>query len=101
MCNQLLRDSDTMSMANSLELRVPFLDHNLVNHVNGIPGSLKHNKVLLIDSMKHLLPSEVYDRPKKGFTFRLKNGLENCCQMCVIYFYSKRYFDKKQINKLR
>jgi asparagine synthase (glutamine-hydrolysing) len=67
----LLRDSDQMSMAVSLELRVPFLDHELVEFVLGLPASAKRGgsevKSLLIESCRDLLPSSVYQRPKQGF----------------------------------
>ena len=44
MKNQLLRDSDIMSMKHSLELRVPFTDHNLIDFSLTIPGKYKHGK---------------------------------------------------------
>jgi asparagine synthase (glutamine-hydrolysing) len=67
----LLRDSDQMSMAVSLEVRVPFLDHELVEFVLGLPASEKQRphlaKSLLIESMRDLLPPEIYQRRKMGF----------------------------------
>jgi asparagine synthase (glutamine-hydrolysing) len=67
----LLRDSDQMSMAVSLELRVPFLDHELVEFVLGLPASDKKRgampKALLVEACKDLLPESVYRRPKMGF----------------------------------
>lgn len=83
MRNVLLRDSDVMSMANSLELRVPFLDHELVEFVTGLPGSWKvegpRPKSLLVDAVADLLPRAVYDRKKMGFTLPfstwMKGGL--------------------------
>lgn len=83
MRNTLLRDSDVMSMAHSLELRVPFLDHRLVEYVGGLPGRLKVNssgqKPLLREAMGPLLPDAVVERPKAGFTLPfaqwLKTGL--------------------------
>jgi asparagine synthase (glutamine-hydrolysing) len=72
MLNTLLRDSDAMSMAHSIELRVPFLDHKLIEFVLSIPGSRKLNgstpKYLLTKSLGGLLPEEVVHRPKRGFT---------------------------------
>ena len=60
------------------------------------------NKVLLIDSMKHLLPSEVYDRPKKGFTFPFEEWIRKELPSDVrdLFFIQSDIFDKKQINKL-
>jgi asparagine synthase (glutamine-hydrolysing) len=70
MIPMLLRDSDQMSMAASLELRVPFLDHRLVEYVLALPDAWKRGKQikpLLVASFADLLPREVYDRPKQGF----------------------------------
>ncbi len=70
MKNQLLRDSDVFSMANSLEIRVPFLDNNLVDFLCQIDPSYKFgkfNKNLLVEASRDLLPKQVYDRKKMGF----------------------------------
>lgn len=75
----LLRDADQMSMAVSLELRVPFLDHDLVEYVVGLPKSAKkinrQPKGLLIEACRDLLPSTVYDRPKRGFTLPMRKWM--------------------------
>jgi len=66
----LLRDSDQMSMAVSLELRVPFFDHRLVEFALGLPERWKRGlppKRLLIDAFAEDLPKEVWDRPRQGF----------------------------------
>jgi asparagine synthase (glutamine-hydrolysing) len=67
----LLRDSDQMSMAVSLEVRVPFLDHELVEFILALPADEKERrgprKSLLIDSVRDLIPPEIYDRKKMGF----------------------------------
>ena len=71
--NMLLRDGDFMSMAHSLELRVPYLDRRVGEFVTALPGSLKLSrnptKSLLIEAMQGALPREIYERPKHGFTF--------------------------------
>jgi asparagine synthase (glutamine-hydrolysing) len=67
----LLRDTDQMSMAHALEVRVPFLDHELVEFVLGVDDARKYPhspKQLLVDSLGDLLPREIVDRPKMGFT---------------------------------
>ena len=73
MPNTLLRDSDSMSMAHGLELRLPFIDHNLVEFLFRIPGTSKLErelpKWLLIEAVHGLLPQQVVRRPKRGFTF--------------------------------
>lgn len=68
----LLRDTDQMSMAHALEVRVPFLDHKLVEYVLGLPDEHKISngtpKRLLVESLGKLLPPEIVHRPKLGFT---------------------------------
>ncbi len=80
MQNVLLRDSDQMSMAHALEVRVPFLDHELVELALSIPDRFKYPvtpKMLLVESLGDLLPSEIVDRPKMGFTFPWEHWLKN------------------------
>jgi asparagine synthase (glutamine-hydrolysing) len=68
--NMLLRDVDMMSMAHPVEIRVPFMDHRLVELMFRLPGKEKgSNKSLLVNSMKSLLPQSVGQRKKMGFTF--------------------------------
>jgi asparagine synthase (glutamine-hydrolysing) len=71
--NTLLRDTDSMSMAHSLEVRVPFLDHPLVEFVTHLPQEVKlakgTPKALLVAALEDLLPAEVVHQPKRGFTF--------------------------------
>jgi asparagine synthase (glutamine-hydrolysing) len=70
--DQLLKDTDVMSMAHSVEVRVPFLDHRLVEYVVGLPARIKlagaTPKPLLLAALGDVLPSETWDRPKMGFT---------------------------------
>lgn len=67
----LLRDSDQMSMAVSLELRVPFLDEDLIEYVLSLPALEKTRyritKGLLVEACRDLLPEQVYRRKKMGF----------------------------------
>lgn len=68
--NTLLRDTDVMSMAHSLEVRVPLLDHVLVEKVFRMPGSVKIGKTkkpLLVGSLPTALPEAVTAGPKRGF----------------------------------
>jgi asparagine synthase (glutamine-hydrolysing) len=86
--NTLLRDTDSMSMAHSLEVRVPFLHHPLVEFVAQLPEGMKNGKgmpkELLVTALGDLLPSEVVQQRKRGFTFPwsawlrgpLKEGIE-------------------------
>jgi asparagine synthase (glutamine-hydrolysing) len=72
MVNTLLRDTDTASMANSLEVRVPFLDHRLVEFVGCLPKNVKFTpevpKSLLVEALSDLLPEEVIGQSKRTFT---------------------------------
>ncbi len=72
MVNTLLRDTDTASMANSLEVRVPFLDHRLVEFVGRLPRNAKYTrdvpKSLLVEALSDVLPNEVVGQSKRTFT---------------------------------
>ena len=69
--DDFLHVEDTMSMANSLESRVPFLDNELVEFAFTIPSYLKFNgqtnKYILKKTMMDILPKEVINREKRGF----------------------------------
>jgi asparagine synthase (glutamine-hydrolysing) len=78
--SQLLRDSDVMSMAHSLELRVPLLDARLVDTVSALPPSVRFQrgrpKALLREIMQDQLPRAVLDRrERRGFIFPLQHWL--------------------------
>lgn len=76
----LLRDADQMSMANSLEVRVPMLDSQLVEYVFGVHDRHKLGdtpKQLLVKSLGNLLPSEIVNRPKMGFVLPWEQWMRN------------------------
>jgi asparagine synthase (glutamine-hydrolysing) len=68
---RLLMKQDQMSMAASIESRVPFLDHGLVEHVAALPARLKlrglTTKAILREALTGLVPNEILTRPKMGF----------------------------------
>jgi asparagine synthase (glutamine-hydrolysing) len=68
---ELLMKQDQMSMAASIESRVPFLDHELVEFAAGLPGSWKlrgfSTKRILRAAVRQLLPRTILERPKMGF----------------------------------
>ncbi|HEU5460202.1 MAG TPA: asparagine synthase (glutamine-hydrolyzing) [Pyrinomonadaceae bacterium] len=82
MTNTLLRDTDAMSMAHSLEVRVPFVDTKLVDYVLSLPGEWKLSrkssmpKPLLADALADLLPRDFLARPKMGFTLPFEKWLQ-------------------------
>ncbi len=70
-----LRKADRLSMWHSLEVRVPFLAHKLVEFVATIPSQLKlkgwEKKYILIKSMEGILPESILRRRKQGFSIPL------------------------------
>jgi asparagine synthase (glutamine-hydrolysing) len=74
MRNQLLRDSDVMSMAWGLELRVPFVDCSFVSAISRIPAELRlaPGKKLLLDAIPEI-PEWVRNRRKQGFVFPFRD----------------------------
>jgi asparagine synthase (glutamine-hydrolysing) len=80
MTNTLLRDTDAMSMAHSLEVRVPFVDAKVVDYVLSLPGVWKVTpdgpKPLLADALSDLLPREFMGRPKMGFTLPFEKWMQ-------------------------
>jgi asparagine synthase (glutamine-hydrolysing) len=79
MLNTLLRDSDVMSMAHGLELRMPLIDHQLADKVLALPGSWKLDshvpKPLLVAALKGALPNEIVYRKKQGLTLPFERWL--------------------------
>lgn len=73
MVNTLLRDADSVSMAHSLEVRVPLLDHLLVEFVAQLPLAAKlrtgTNKALLVEALRDVLPEKIMGQCKRTFTF--------------------------------
>jgi asparagine synthase (glutamine-hydrolysing) len=71
MMSTLLRDTDQMSMAHALEVRVPLIDHTLVEYVLMIPGDVKiapnEPKPLLTRALNGAIPNDCIYRPKRGF----------------------------------
>lgn len=104
MANQLLRDTDVFSMAHSLEVRVPFLDHKLVEMIAKLPSKYKMGKPpkkLLVSMVKNKLPKEIINREKRGFTFPfelwLKNELRDFMEEKLR---GSQYYNKKFIDNL-
>jgi asparagine synthase (glutamine-hydrolysing) len=84
MANTLLRDTDSMSMAHSLEVRVPFVDQEIIESVLALPGEWKLSdqeadtpKPMLADAMSDLLGRDFLRRPKMGFTLPLENWTQS------------------------
>lgn len=77
LASDMLVKVDRMSMANSLEVRVPFLDYRIVDFAFSLPEefkvSKKGRKLIVQDAFRSLLPEELYHRPKHGFEVPLLN----------------------------
>jgi asparagine synthase (glutamine-hydrolysing) len=67
-----LQKSDRMSMANGIEIRVPFLDNEVIEFARSLPARDKirpfQTKRLLRDALERILPTGIAKRPKRGFT---------------------------------
>ena len=78
--NCLLMKVDKMTMAHSIEARVPFLDHTLLEFVSTLPKSYKVHgltgKYILRKAMKGRLPKEILERRKRGFMIPLDRWME-------------------------
>ncbi len=85
MQNQLLKDTDYMSMAHGIEVRVPFLDQDLIAHALALPTKVRFNteqpKSLLIKASQNILPEIIWNRPKKGFTFPFQHWFKTFSPM--------------------
>lgn len=105
MKNQLLKDTDYMSMSHGIEVRVPFLDQGLLKLIAQISGELKFEtqqpKGLLIDSFKTILPEAIWNRPKMGFTFPLQGWLRQNKKMTNPELYSGNEFTTALMNKFK
>ena len=105
--NVLLRDADQMGMANSLEIRVPFLDHRLVEYVLSLSDKLKYPqypKKLLVDSIKGWIPQEIIQRKKMGFVFPwekwIKNELQDFCSESIKHLESIHFLNFRKVELL-
>jgi asparagine synthase (glutamine-hydrolysing) len=79
--SDMLVKVDMMSMANSIEVRSPFLDKRVVDFAFGLPSEYKIDgamkKKIVQDAFREMLPSELYNRPKHGFEIPLLGWFRN------------------------
>ncbi|RYM35691.1 asparagine synthase (glutamine-hydrolyzing) [Brumimicrobium glaciale] len=100
--NDMLKKVDMMSMRNSLEVRTPFLDRDLVDFVNGLPDDYKYSegvgKRILRDAFRDVLPDEVFSRSKKGFEVPLQDWIQSVWNNVVDEsWFSKEYIEKQNV----
>jgi asparagine synthase (glutamine-hydrolysing) len=108
--DDILVKVDRVSMANSLEARVPFLDHEFVEFLATIPFELKlrglRSKYILKKALLRLLPKGIIHRKKQGFSIPMKNWLRDELRDMMLEVLSrerineKGYFNYEQVNKL-
>jgi asparagine synthase (glutamine-hydrolysing) len=106
----MLTKVDWMSMKNSLEVRVPFLDHRVVELAFQIPGPLKlhkgKTKYILKETFKELLPPSLIQRSKAGFEVPISIWLKNDLKHLIDNYLSEhrirdqKIFDYDIINNL-
>jgi asparagine synthase (glutamine-hydrolysing) len=81
LAGDMLVKVDQMSMANSVEVRSPFLDHKVVEYAFTLPAHYKINgegrKKIVKDAFRHLLPEEIYHRSKQGFEIPMLQWFRN------------------------
>lgn len=98
--NDMLTKVDLMSMANGLEVRTPFLDYEVVNFLFSLPQDFKINskirKRILQDTFKDVLPSQLYNRPKKGFEVPLLKWFRNEMKSLIVDDLLSRKFIEEQ-----
>jgi asparagine synthase (glutamine-hydrolysing) len=109
LAHNILTKVDRMSMAASVETRVPFLDHRLVEFALNLPASykLKHGKTkhILRHALRHRLPSNILNRPKQGFSIPLKHWLRTTLRpllhdtLTSQSFHQLGYFQPQTINR--
>ncbi|MFT5165467.1 MAG: asparagine synthase (glutamine-hydrolyzing), partial [Saprospiraceae bacterium] len=91
----VLHKVDRASMAHGLEVRVPFLDHELTEYIMQIKEqfyfSKKKNKKLLFEVMKNRLPKPLLYKPKKGFGMSLKHFFD-------LKYFPQHWLDSKMIQ---
>lgn len=110
--NDMLTKVDLMSMANSLEVRVPLLDYTVVDFAFSLPVSFKIDasagKKILKDAFRADLPEELFTRSKHGFEVPLlkwmKTGLRSMIEEDLLgkkFIEQQNIFDATQIEKLK
>lgn len=102
--HELLMKQDQMSMAASIESRVPFLDHKLVEFSARMPREMKlrgsTTKWILREAMKGILPPEILDRPKMGFPVPIGKWFRGPFNHIVDeYVLGKRVLDRGIFNR--
>lgn len=99
--NDMLFKTDSMSMMHSLEVRVPMLDHELVNFTVSLPASFKikkkQRKIILKKAFAHLLPYGTMHKPKHGFEVPMHSWLQGPLSPLLNELTEKSFIEKQQL----
>ena len=105
----ILLKADRMTMASSIEGRVPFIDKEVFKVASGLPFSYKvtkdNTKVALREASKRVIPTEAYKKKKLGFPVPIREWMKDSSISSLIQDafnsdVSKKYFNNKELNKL-
>jgi asparagine synthase (glutamine-hydrolysing) len=101
--DDLLTKVDRASMNYSLETRVPYLDHRIIEFALNVSPDLKYkdgtSKYLLKESLYQHIPKQLFDRPKQGFAIPLEKWLKNELRFLIEENLSKEVVEKyKYVN---
>jgi asparagine synthase (glutamine-hydrolysing) len=107
--NDMLFKADSMSMLHSLEVRVPMLDHTMVDFVAPLPSKFKINgniqKYILKKTLGENLPQDILTKPKHGFEIPIEQWLKGELKELILLYLSKEnifkhnLFNINEINK--
>ncbi|HAP01407.1 MAG TPA: asparagine synthase (glutamine-hydrolyzing) [Bacteroidetes bacterium] len=99
--SDMLTKVDRMSMANSLEVRTPFLDYRMVDFAFSLPAGYKINgnsrKRIVQDAFREILPKELYNRPKQGFEVPLLNWFRTKLKNTIDELTSKEFIESQSV----
>jgi len=110
LAEDLLMKVDKMTMAWSVEARVPYLDHHFAEYVARLPREQKIqggvSKYILKKTMQHVIPEEILKRPKHGFTVPIDHWLMNNLTDFIDELFNdpnlriKKFFNQQQLISL-
>lgn len=109
LADDILTKVDRMSMAVSIEARVPLLDYHIVEFAMNLPPHMKLNgsrtKSILRNAVKRLVPDIVLEKPKQGFSIPMKHWLRTSLKSMMLDLLSRDslhkhgYFDRPMVSK--
>jgi asparagine synthase (glutamine-hydrolysing) len=109
MGDTLLRDTDSNSMLQSLEVRVPFLDLPLVDYISALPGHIKRghtgsSKSLLRLACHKVIRGEIARRPKTGFTLPIgewmRGEMRDSCEAAIAQLEQVPFLEQREIRRI-